>query len=149
MRGFCHDSDDGSGRISSKRDVSAAVKNVVAGSKAESDLFQSFHCLLVLIERLLRLLKAKRRLEFSVILKVEGYGIQAAIFLLNFGSDVYQGNTGYAAAYEIVIGSLRIDDEVDGRVAGTAAQYRWRFGIPCEKILNLSVDYCRIVRIAG
>ena len=55
-------------------------------------------------------------------------GIHAAAkFLLNLGIDVYQGNNGYAAAYETVIGGLRIDGKVDGWVARTAAQYRWRF----------------------
>jgi hypothetical protein len=103
------------------RPGSGPLTPIVASSKAESNLFQTYHSLLVQIEGLLCLLKAKRSFECPVILKVVCYWIQVAIFLLNLGIDVYQGNTGYATAYEIVIGSLGIDLKVDGWVARTAA----------------------------
>jgi hypothetical protein len=99
-----------------------------------------FHGLLVPIEELLGVLKAKRRFEYSVVLTVEYCRIEAAIFLLNLGSNVHQVNTGYASAGEIVIGGLGIDE------LRTQTQYQPAndpLGLSCivaQKIVNRPLD---------
>ena len=70
-----------------------------------------------------------------MIFKVVRGEIQTAIFLLNLGIYINQRNVDSPTASEIVIGCLRVDREVDGRVARTAAKRGWCLGIPVEKIL--------------